>query len=107
MDILFSAQLQFEPDLPTADNRFSIVSPPQVIIQSQFVNWNLCLKSETMGVVVSILKSRALKSEGWMLQALSKKLACLMLTGQQLLNVYYKNTLVSPNFLRIAYKLNF
>lgn len=42
-----------------------------------------------------------------MLQALSKKLACLTLTGQQLLNVCYKMTLVSLNFLQIAYKLNF
>lgn len=36
MDILFSAQLQFEPDLTTADNRFSSVPPPEVIIQSVF-----------------------------------------------------------------------
>lgn len=60
MDILFSAQVWFEPDLATADNRFSIVSPPQVIIQSQFVNRNLCLKSKVMGDFVSILKSHVL-----------------------------------------------
>lgn len=60
MDILFSAQLPFEPHLPTADNRFSIVSPSQVIIQSQFVNWILCLKSEVMRDVVSILKRHVL-----------------------------------------------
>lgn len=89
MDILFSAQVWFEPDLATAGNRFSIVSSLQVIIQSQFVNWNLGLKSKVMGDFVS------------------KKLACLTLAGQQLLNVCYKMTLVSLNFLQIAYKLNF
>lgn len=60
MHILFSGQLHLEPDLPTADNRISNVSSPQVVIQSHFVNWNLCLKSEVMGNAVSMLKEHVL-----------------------------------------------
>lgn len=54
MHILFSGWLHLELDSPTAVNRISNVSSPQVIIQSHFVNQTPRLKSEVMENTVSL-----------------------------------------------------